>query len=134
MRITEAAQRLGTSPRMLRYREKLGLLPPRAGRVHRQYTELDLRAVGLGLAVEQRYDVGPSELAFALRVLADPEARARVQELGERLGRLTPQPVRALDFDQAKAQRLLSPTNRAPQARFRRPASPPGRGPAGPAS
>lgn len=28
MRITEAAQRLGTSPRMLRYREFLGLLPP----------------------------------------------------------------------------------------------------------
>jgi MerR family transcriptional regulator, copper efflux regulator len=27
MRITEAAQRLGTSPRMLRYRESLGLLP-----------------------------------------------------------------------------------------------------------
>ncbi len=28
MRITEAARRLGTSPRMLRYREDLGLLPP----------------------------------------------------------------------------------------------------------
>src|SRR5580704_2912000 len=28
MRITEAASRLGTSPRMLRYREELGLLPP----------------------------------------------------------------------------------------------------------
>jgi len=27
MRITEAARRLGTSPRMLRYREDLGLLP-----------------------------------------------------------------------------------------------------------
>jgi len=27
MRITEAAQRLGTSPRMLRYRDMLGLLP-----------------------------------------------------------------------------------------------------------
>ena len=33
MRITEAAQRLGTSPRMLRYRDSLGLLPP--VRVHR---------------------------------------------------------------------------------------------------
>jgi MerR family copper efflux transcriptional regulator len=28
MRITEAATRLGTSPRMLRYRDLLGLLPP----------------------------------------------------------------------------------------------------------
>ncbi len=31
MRITEAAQRLGTSPRMLRYRETLGLLPTLGG-------------------------------------------------------------------------------------------------------
>jgi MerR family copper efflux transcriptional regulator len=31
MRITEAAQRLGTSPRMLRYRETLGLLPVLGG-------------------------------------------------------------------------------------------------------
>jgi MerR family copper efflux transcriptional regulator len=31
MRITEAAQRLGTSPRMLRYRDMLGLLPPVRG-------------------------------------------------------------------------------------------------------
>src|SRR5215472_10308892 len=28
MRITEAAERLDTSPRMLRYRDMLGLLPP----------------------------------------------------------------------------------------------------------
>ncbi len=107
MRITEAAQRLGTSPRMLRYREKLGLLPPRAGKVHRHYGEPELRAVALGLALEQRYDIGPAELAFALRVLAEPQTRARVQELGERIGRLSPQPVRALDFEQQKALRLL---------------------------
>ena len=31
MRITEAAQRLDTSPRMLRYRDLLGLLPPVRG-------------------------------------------------------------------------------------------------------
>jgi MerR family copper efflux transcriptional regulator len=107
MRITEAAQRLGTSPRMLRYREKLGLLPPRSSGVHRQYSDLDLRAVALGLTLEKRYDIGPAELAFALRVLADPEARLRVQDLGERIGRLTPQPSRALDFEQQKALRLL---------------------------
>src|SRR5690348_17815387 len=54
MRITEAARRLGTSARMLRYREDLGLLPPvrdRAGRPgpqgpsHRQFSEEDVVAV-----------------------------------------------------------------------------------------
>jgi MerR family copper efflux transcriptional regulator len=109
MRITEAAQRLGTSPRMLRYREKLGLLPPRSGAAHRRYGEAELEAVALGLALEQRYDIGPAELAFALRVLAEPETRARVQELGERIGRLAQRPrqARALDFEKQKALRLL---------------------------
>ncbi|GAA3240170.1 hypothetical protein GCM10010468_76740 [Actinocorallia longicatena] len=92
---------------MLRYREKLGLLPPRFSGVHRQYSDLDLRAVALGLSLEQRYDIGPSELAFALRVLAEPETRLRIQDLGERIGRLTAQPARALDFEQQKALRLL---------------------------
>ena len=46
MRITEAAARLGMSPRMLRYREDLGLLPPLRdrptgrGHAHRQFTEV----------------------------------------------------------------------------------------------
>jgi MerR family copper efflux transcriptional regulator len=31
MRITEAARQLGTSPRALRYRDALGLLPPVRG-------------------------------------------------------------------------------------------------------
>ncbi|GAA2084656.1 MerR family transcriptional regulator [Actinomadura alba] len=108
MRITEAARRLGTSPRMLRYREALGLLPPireRAG--HRRFGEPELRAVALGLALEQRYDIGPAELAFALRVLAEPEVQVRVRELGERIGRLSAPPVRALDFEKEKALRLL---------------------------
>ena len=43
MRLTEAAQRLGTSPRMLRYREALGLLPPtREPRGHRRFGEEEL--------------------------------------------------------------------------------------------
>src|SRR5580692_8448010 len=64
MRITEAARRLGTSARMLRYREDLGLLPqvrerpvgsrrgPVSGRgaavsgaAHRQFSSEDLEAV-----------------------------------------------------------------------------------------
>jgi MerR family transcriptional regulator, copper efflux regulator len=115
MRITEAARRLGTSPRMLRYRESLGLLPAtreRAG--HRRFGDPELRAVALGLTLEQRYDIGPAELAFGLRVLAEPEVQARVRELGERIGRLSAPPVRALDFEQQKAMRLLRPQRTQP--------------------
>ncbi|HEY7146691.1 MAG TPA: MerR family transcriptional regulator [Streptosporangiaceae bacterium] len=110
MRITEAARSLGTSPRMLRYRESLGLLPAvRSGHSpgHRRFGRLDLDAVALGLAIEQRYDISPAALAFGLRVLADPVARTQVAELGRRIGRIQPPPARALDFEKERAQRLL---------------------------
>jgi MerR family copper efflux transcriptional regulator len=108
MRITEAARRLGTSPRMLRYREALGLLPPtRESSGHRRFDELELRAVALALDLEKRHGVGPAELAFGLRVLAEPQVRDGVRELGERIGRLSAPPVRALDFEKEKALRWL---------------------------
>jgi MerR family transcriptional regulator, copper efflux regulator len=130
MRITEAAQALGTSPRMLRYRESLGLLPPvqqrrtrRSGPTgftvpygrrpvprapaHRQFSESDLAAVALGLSIERRYDISPAALAFGLRVLADPSVRAEVADFGRRIGRIQPPPARALDFEQERARRLL---------------------------
>lgn len=134
MRITEAARRLGTSPRMLRYREALGLLPATReaalarrggghgsghggrngsghggghGGGHRRFGDAELRAVALALALEKRYDVGPAELAFGLRVLAEPQVQAHVRELGERIGRLSAPPARALDFEKEKAMRLL---------------------------
>jgi MerR family transcriptional regulator, copper efflux regulator len=108
MRITEAAQRLGTSPRMLRYRENMGLLPPtREHGGHRRFGDGELRAVALALELERKYDISPAELAFGVRVLADPEVRARVRELGERIGRVSAPPVRALDFEKEKALRWL---------------------------
>jgi MerR family copper efflux transcriptional regulator len=124
MRITEAAQRLGTSPRMLRYRESLGLLPVVRERVpgrrparatpdalaarHRRFGAGDLDAVALGLAIERRYDISPAALSFGMRVLCDPRVRAEVAELGRRIGRLAPPPARAIDFEKERALRLLS--------------------------
>jgi MerR family copper efflux transcriptional regulator len=109
---------------MLRYRDSLGLLPAvreRAGRRaagppggapgrspgHRRFGQHDLDAVALALAIEQRYDISPAALAFGLRVLADPAARAEVAELGRRIGRIQAPPARALDFEQERAHRLL---------------------------
>ena len=125
MRITAAAQRLGTSPRMLRYRDLLGLLPPvreatprvaapAAGRApsglprgHRRFGDDDLAAVAHALRIEQRYDISPAALAFGLKVLTEPGVRADVAELGRRLRRIAPPPARALDFEQERARRLL---------------------------
>ena len=136
MRISEAARRLGTSARMLRYREDLGLLPqvrdplpwlPGAGAArgaagaaaghgagapggpsHRQFSEADLQVVAAALELERRYDISPASLAFGLRVLAEPPVRAAVADLGRRLGRIPATPVRALDFEKERALRLLS--------------------------
>jgi MerR family transcriptional regulator, copper efflux regulator len=124
MRITAAAQQLGTSPRMLRYRDLLGLLPPvrepaparrqasspRPARApgHRRFGDDDLAAVSLALQIEQRYDISPAALAFGLRVLTEPGVRAEVAELGRRLGRIRPLPARAQDFEKERALRLLS--------------------------
>jgi MerR family transcriptional regulator, copper efflux regulator len=114
MRITEAAGRLGTSPRMLRYREMLGLLPPvggtgrRSAPSHRHFDEDDLATVEMGLALERRYDVSPAAVAFGMRVLTDPGLRGELAELGRRIGRIPPPPVRALEFEKERALRLLS--------------------------
>ena len=132
MRISEAARRLGTSARMLRYREDLGLLPqvrePLAGSTgsfrsgltapadprgpqgpsHRQFSEADLEAVAAALELERRYDISPASLAFGLRVLAEPPVRTAVADLGRRLGRIPATPGRALDFEKERALRLLS--------------------------
>lgn len=137
MRISEAAQRLGTTARMLRYRELLGLLPPvrepatrwrstRAGRArgpaHRQFTGDDLAAVALALDIEKRLDISPAALAFGLKVLSDARVRAEVAELGRRIGRIPAQPSRALDFEKERALRLLNlaarpaPGRRSPPA------------------
>jgi MerR family transcriptional regulator, copper efflux regulator len=117
---------------MLRYRESLGLLPAlrqrRRGRSgwparpgrdvaggHRQFSDADMAAVALGLSIERRYDISPVALAFGLRVLADPRVRTEVAEFGRRIGRIQAPPARALDFEQERAQRLLSLGARASQ-------------------
>ena len=110
------------SPRMLRYREDLGLLPrirgtghgPGRGPRHRQFSEADLRAVTAALQLERRYQISPAALAFGLRVLSEPGVRAAVADLSRRLGRLPEQPSRALDFEQERALRLLSSGGRTP--------------------
>src|SRR4051794_32806803 len=99
MRITEAARLLGLSPRMLRYREALGLLPPvRDQGAHRRFGPEELAAVSQAMELERHFDVSPSELAFALRALSEPAVARAVRDLGVRIGRIAV-PRRALDFE-----------------------------------
>lgn len=118
--ISAAADRVGSTARMLRYREALGLLPRTQdsptgrGHRHRRFTDGDLDTIGAGMELERELDIPPAALAFALRVLAEPELLARVRRHGERLGRLTAAPARAMDFEKQKAMRLLHGARRRP--------------------
>ncbi|MCM3925694.1 MerR family transcriptional regulator [Frankia sp. AiPs1] len=107
--IARAAAVLGTTPRMLRYRESLGLLvPARSPGGHREYGERELLAAAYADELERRYQVSPSDLAFAVRVLAEAEVAADVRRLGQLTRRIAPSPpVAALDFEAQKGRRLL---------------------------
>jgi hypothetical protein len=101
------------SPRMLRYREDLGLLPPLRDRpsgrgpMHRQFAADDLAAIRAGVEIERRYDITPAALAFGLRVLTEPAVRAAVTDLGRRTGHVPATRGRALDFEKERALRAL---------------------------
>jgi MerR family copper efflux transcriptional regulator len=107
MRVGDAARQVGTSARMLRYAEQLGLstrLGPAAATAAtasatwgRPPSPLELQA---------RYGVTPAALAFGLRALEDPEVAGSLHRLA-RLSGPRPAPVAALDFETAKARRLL---------------------------
>ena len=122
MRVGDAARRVGTSARMLRYAEQLGLVAPaRTAGGYRDYGERDLLAAAAALELQASYRATPAALAFGLRVLEDPEVAGSLRRLArlirgrrgpgnpEGVPRLvgSPDPAAALDFDTAKARRLL---------------------------
>jgi len=107
-RVGQAAQRLGTTPRMLRYAEDLGLAaPPRTAAGYRAYGEQDLLAAALALELQARYRATPAAVAFGLRALADPGLAAELRLLGRLARQELAPPLGALDFETRKARRLL---------------------------
>ena len=108
MRVGDAARQVGTSARMLRYAEQLGLVAPaRTAAGYRDYGERDLQAVAGALRLQERYGAPPAALAFGLRVLEDPEVAGSLGRLARLIRPAQPDPGAALDFDTAKARRLL---------------------------
>jgi MerR family transcriptional regulator, copper efflux regulator len=105
MRVGDAARQVGTSARMLRYAEQLGLVAPaRTAGGYRDYRERDLLAAAAALRLQARYRITPAALAFGLRALHDPEVASSVRQLA---GLAARGPATALDFETAKARRLL---------------------------
>jgi MerR family transcriptional regulator, copper efflux regulator len=103
MRVGEAAERTGWSPRMLRYLESTGLVVPRRSRSgYREYgvRELNqLRALG---QLRRRFRVDLDEVAFADRLRREPDLRAALETWLHGRG------VDALDWEQRKHERLLA--------------------------
>ncbi len=103
-----AAARLGTTPRMLRYREALGLVAPRrAVNGYRSYDEQDLLAAAFADEIERRHGVTPAAVAFAFRALSEPRVAEDLHTLGRLARRHEASPTAALDFETHKARRLL---------------------------
>ena len=95
--VGQAAARLGTTPRMLRYAEQLGLVAPaRSGGNYRVYGERDLLAAAYAGALAAAYEVTPAALRFALRALARLAGHGGLESR-----------TAALDFEASKARRLL---------------------------
>ena len=105
MRVGDAARQLGTSARMLRYAERLGLVAPaRTAGGYRDYGQRDLAAAAFALELQARHRVTPAALAFGLRALEDPEVAGSLRRLARLRGG---DAATALDFETAKARRLL---------------------------
>jgi MerR family transcriptional regulator, copper efflux regulator len=107
--VGQAAARLGTTPRMLRYAEQLGLLAPaRSGGNYRVYAERDLLAAAYAGDLAAAWQVTPAALGFALRALTEPEVAARLRALARLAGHGGLESrTAALDFEASKARRLL---------------------------
>jgi MerR family copper efflux transcriptional regulator len=103
-----AARRLGSSPRMLRYAEQLGLVAPsRTPAGYRAYGEQDLLAAALAQELQARHGVTPAGVAFGLRALSDPGLAETLRLLGRLARRQPAAQLAALDFETRKARRLL---------------------------
>jgi MerR family copper efflux transcriptional regulator len=108
--INEAAETTGWSPRMLRYIERGGLVEPsRTASGYRIFGPGELQRLRTLRELLARFDCALSDVAFAKRVLSEPELRGALErwfeERPQRPAGVTPDDW--LRFEQQKHERLL---------------------------
>jgi MerR family transcriptional regulator, copper efflux regulator len=109
--INQAAETTGWSPRMLRYLENASLIEPsRTAAGYRLYGPGDLQRLRTLRELLERFECGLSDVAFAKRVLEQPELRDSLERWFEERPSL-PEGVASEDwlrFEQEKHERLLA--------------------------
>jgi MerR family copper efflux transcriptional regulator len=109
--IHEAAATTGWSPRMLRYVERVGLVEPaRSAAGYRLYGPAELQRLRTLRELLDEYDIGLSDLAFALRLRRETDLREATDAWLEAEAQ-PPADVPASDwlrFEREKHQRLLA--------------------------
>ena len=109
--IHEAADTTGWSARMLRYVERSGLVvPERSPSGYRLYGPAELQRLRTLRELLERFEVGLSEIGFALRMWRDSDLRAAIEEWFEAEPH-RPEHVEAgawLRWEQEKHQKLLN--------------------------
>jgi DNA-binding transcriptional MerR regulator len=109
--IHEAAATTGWSPRMLRYVERVGLVEPaRSAAGYRLYGPAELQRLRTLRELLDEYDIGLSDLAFALRLRRETDLREATDAWLEAEAQ-PPADVAESDwlrFEREKHQRLLA--------------------------
>jgi MerR family transcriptional regulator, copper efflux regulator len=108
--VSQAAERTGWSPRMLRYLESTGLVvPERSAAGYRRYGSQELELLR-GLAeLRRRYEVELDDVAFVVRLRREPELRAAVESwlTGATVPAAGASEADWIEWEQRKHERLL---------------------------
>ncbi|MGB9378639.1 MAG: MerR family transcriptional regulator [Mycobacteriales bacterium] len=115
LKIHEAAQTTGWSPRMLRYIEEAGLIEPaRSTGGYRLYGPAELQRLRTLRELLQRFDVALTEVGFAARLHRDSALQAAITEWFEAEAS-RPRDIPDSDWlrwEQEKHEKLLMPSTR----------------------
>jgi MerR family transcriptional regulator, copper efflux regulator len=109
--IGEASRRTGWSARMLRYLEDSGLVVPvRGNGGYRRYGIRELNQLRALAELRDRFRVGLTDVAFAVRLRSDPDLRAAVETwlAGTQVSVIESETPAWVEWEQRKHERLLA--------------------------